>query len=58
VFQNHGYKGLYGGETENAIHARKRLPSKAKILDYMGSDELAYNSFRASLTKQKINAYS
>jgi DNA-damage-inducible protein D len=25
-----------------------------KILDYMGSDELAYNSFRASLTRQKI----
>ena len=25
-----------------------------EILDHMGSDELAYNFFRASLTKQKI----
>jgi DNA-damage-inducible protein D len=54
LFQNHGYRGLYGGETENAIHARKGLKPQDKILDYMGSDELAYNSFRASLTKQKI----
>ncbi len=56
VFQNHGYRGLYGGETENTIHARKRLQAQEKILDYMGSDELAYNSFRASLAKQKIES--
>lgn len=54
IFQNHGYRGLYGGETENDIHARKRLQPQEKILDYMGSDELAYNAFRASLAKQKI----
>lgn len=54
IFQNHGYRGLYGGETEDLIHARKRLQPQEKILDYMGSDELAYNAFRASLTKQKI----
>lgn len=54
IFQNHGYRGLYGGETEDMIHARKSLQSQEKILDYMGSDELAYNAFRASLTKQKI----
>ena len=54
VFQNHGYRGLYGGETEDLIHTRKRLQPQEKILDYMGSDELAYNAFRASLTKQKI----
>ncbi len=54
IFQNHGYRGLYGGETEDAIHARKNLQPQTKILDYMGSDELAYNAFRASLTRQKI----
>ncbi len=54
VFQNHGYRGLYGGETEDDIHTRKRLQPHERILDYMGSDELAYNAFRASLTKQKI----
>ena len=54
LFQNHGYRGLYGGETEDIIHARKLLKPKEKILDHMGSDELAYNSFRATLTKQKI----
>lgn len=54
IFQNHGYRGLYGGETEDKIHARKSLQPHEKILDYMGSDELAYNAFRASLTKQKI----
>ena len=54
IFQNHGYRGLYGGETEDMIHARKSLQPQEKILDYMGSDKLAYNAFRASLTKQKI----
>src|SRR5258708_12704400 len=54
LFQNHGYKGLYGGETEDAVHARKNLKPPDKILDYMGSDELIANAFRASLTKQKI----
>lgn len=54
LFQNHGYRGLYGGETENDIHARKHLLPQDKILDYMGSDELIANAFRASLAKQKI----
>jgi DNA-damage-inducible protein D len=54
LFQNHGYKGLYDGESEDDIHIRKNLKLQERILDYMGSDELAYNSFRASLTKQKM----
>ncbi|MBA2677989.1 MAG: DNA damage-inducible protein D [Ktedonobacteraceae bacterium] len=54
LFQNHGYRALYGGESEDDIHARKQLQPDHRILDFMGSDELAYNSFRASLTKQKI----
>src|SRR6266487_5391731 len=54
VFTDHGYKGLYGGLGAKAIHARKRLKKNQQILDYMGSDELATNIFRASQTKQKL----
>lgn len=54
VFTDHGYRGLYGGLAENDIHIRKGLQSQEKILDFMGSDELAANAFRASLTRQKL----
>jgi DNA-damage-inducible protein D len=55
IFCNHEYKGLYGGLNAKDIHQRKGLKKSQDILDYMGSDELAYNFFRASLTKQKID---
>lgn len=54
IFQDHGYAGLYGGLKAKDIHVRKELKKSQNILDYMGSDELAANIFRASLTKQKI----
>jgi DNA-damage-inducible protein D len=54
VFQNHGYKGLYGGLDAKGIHARKGLKKSQKILDYMGSSELAANLFRATQTEDKI----
>ncbi len=54
IFQDHGYIGLYGGLKAKDIHARKELEEGQEILDYMGSDELAANIFRASLTKQKL----
>ena len=54
IFQDHGYRGLYGGLGARDIHARKGLKRSQQILDYMGSDELAANIFRASLTKQKL----
>lgn len=53
-FQNAGYMGLYGGETVQDIHRRKRLSSKHKILDYMNSQELIANLFRISLAEEKI----
>jgi len=43
IFQNHGYKGLYGGLTASGIHKRKGLNEKENILDYMGSTELGAN---------------
>ena len=54
VFQNHGYKGLYGGLDAKAIHARKKLAPSQKILDHMGSTELAANLFRATQTDEKL----
>jgi len=54
IFQNHGYKGLYGGLDAKGIHQRKGLKKSHKILDYMGSTELAANLFRATQTEEKL----
>jgi DNA-damage-inducible protein D len=54
LFQDHGYRGLYAGETARDIAARKELAKGQQILDWMNSDELAANLFRASLTEQKL----
>lgn len=54
IFQNMGYKGLYGGLGVKDIHARKGLKKSQKILDHMGSTELAANLFRATQTDEKI----
>lgn len=54
IFQNSGYKGLYGGLTAQDIHRRKGLKKSQKILDHMGSTELAANLFRATQTEEKL----
>ena len=54
VFQNCGYKGLYGGMDMKAIHEHKGLKKSQKILDHMGSAELAANLFRATQTEEKL----
>ena len=54
VFQDHGYKGLYGGRGAKEIHAVKGLKKSQKILDHMGSTELAANLFRATQTEDKL----
>lgn len=54
IFQNHGYRGLYGGLDAKAIHAKKGLKKSQKILDHMGSTELAANLFRATQTEEKL----
>jgi DNA-damage-inducible protein D len=53
-FFDSGHKGLYGGETEDDIHARKGLQPKENIFDHMGSEELADNIFRAAQTDAKL----
>lgn len=54
IFQNKGYQGLYGGLGAKEIHARKGLKPNQKILDHMGSTELAANLFRATQTDEKL----
>ena len=54
IFQNHGYKGLYGGLDAKGIHAKKGLKKSQQILDHMGSSELAANLFRATQTEEKL----
>ena len=54
IFQNHGYKGLYGGLDAKGIHGIKGLKKSQQILDHMGSTELAANLFRATQTEEKL----
>jgi len=54
IFQDHGYRGLYGGLGQVDIHGRKGLKKGQKILDHMGSTELAANLFRATQTEDKL----
>ena len=54
IFQDYGYKGLYGGLGMKDIKVRKGLKKSQNILDHMGSTELAANLFRATQTEDKI----
>ena len=46
--------GLYEGRRENDIHAHKNLQPDEKILDFMGSEELGANIFRATQADAKL----
>lgn len=54
IFVNAGYQGLYGGLDRNAIARHKGIKTKNKLLDHMGSTELAANLFRATQTEEKL----
>lgn len=54
AFQNQGYMGLYGGLDREQLHKKKGLEKNQKVLDYMGSTELAANLFRATQTEEKL----
>jgi len=54
IFQNHGYRGLYNGLDQAGIHRKKGLKKSKKILDHMGSSELAANLFRATQAEEKL----
>jgi DNA-damage-inducible protein D len=46
--------GLYDGLSMQDIHRRKGLKKSQKILDHMGSTELAANLFRATQAEEKL----
>lgn len=54
AFQNAGYRGLYNGLDATGIKNTKRLIGNAKILDHMGSTELAANLFRLTQAEEKL----
>ncbi len=54
IFQDHGYRGLYGGFGAKDIQRRKGLKKHQQILDHMGSTELAANLFRATQAEEKL----
>jgi DNA-damage-inducible protein D len=53
VFHDSGYRGLYAGMSARDIAAHKGV-KPGKILDHMGSTEMAYNLFRVSLADDKL----
>lgn len=53
-FVDYGYMGLYDGMRQKDIHAKKELKASEGILDFMGSEELAANLFRATQAEAKL----
>ena len=54
VFQDAGYRGLYGGMTYQEIKAKKGIEEKEDLLDCIGRAELAANEFRITQTEEKL----
>ena len=49
-----GFMGLYGGECQKDIRARKGVYPGFSIREFMGFTELAANLFRTTQTEEKI----
>jgi DNA-damage-inducible protein D len=54
IFQDAGYKGLYGGLGRDDIKKRKGIPEDEELLDCIDREELAANEFRATQTEAKL----
>lgn len=54
IFQDEGYKGLYGGLGVKAIKAKKGIGKNEELLDCIGRAELAANEFRITQTEEKL----
>ncbi|KAA6321940.1 hypothetical protein EZS27_028466 [termite gut metagenome] len=54
TFQDNGYEGLYGGLKLKEVRQAKGLGKDQKLLDHMGSTELAANLFRTTQTEDKL----
>jgi hypothetical protein len=54
IFQDEGYKGLYGGIGVRDIKAKKGIGKNEELLDCIGRAELAANEFRITQTEEKL----
>ncbi len=54
VFQDAGYKGLYGGQGVRNLKQMKRIPDNEDLLDCIGRAELAANEFRITQAEEKL----
>jgi len=54
LFQDAGYKGLYGGLGVADIKERKQIDQHEELLDRMGRAELAANDFRITQTEERL----
>lgn len=55
LFQDAGYRGLYGGFGVSQLKEKKGISSKEELLDCVGRTELAANEFRITQTEQKLS---
>jgi len=54
IFQDAGYKGLYGGLGRTDIKRVKGIPETDELLDCIDREELAANEFRITQTEAKL----
>ncbi len=54
VFQDSGYKGLYGGSGVRELKLMKGIASNEDLLDCIGRAELAANEFRITQTERNF----
>jgi DNA-damage-inducible protein D len=54
IFQDAGYKGLYGGIGVKQIKRVKGIPDQEDLLDCIGRAELAMNEFRITQTEERL----
>jgi DNA-damage-inducible protein D len=55
IFQDAGYKGLYGGRGSEEIKRIKGIPESDELLDCIDREELAANEFRITQTEAKLS---
>ena len=56
IFQNEGYRGLYGGKGLKEIKKMKGIPEKEDLLDRISRTELAANDFRITQTEEQLES--
>jgi DNA-damage-inducible protein D len=54
IFQDAGYKGLYGERGVKVIKTKKGIAANEDLLDCIGRAELAANEFRITQTEEKL----